>query len=82
MLPYKKSSRAMTIKNLIEIIKANNIQDDVTIESDSEWECDSSEVNLIYYNRENGILVLCGEGTLDKKLYESDQRWEKIYEKQ
>ena len=59
----------MTIKELKEIIKNNHISDDVKILSDTGWEFNSVNINVIYYNKDVKEMILCQfEDEFYKKL--------------
>lgn len=47
----------MTYKKLKEILTRNNIPEDVTLMSDSGWECDATDMDLIYYNEKLNVVV-------------------------
>lgn len=47
----------MTFKKLKQIFIENNIPEDVILKSDSGWECDPTNMDGIYYNREDNIVV-------------------------
>lgn len=47
----------MTFVELAEIIKINNIPEDVKLMSDSGWECNETEMNGIWYNVELNTIV-------------------------
>jgi hypothetical protein len=47
----------MTLGKLKEILEKNNIPDNAILMSDSGWECDATDMNGIYYNKEKNIVV-------------------------
>lgn len=47
----------MTFKMLAEIIKTNNIPEDVHLTSDSGWECSATEMNGVFYSKEKNKIV-------------------------
>lgn len=47
----------MTFKKLKQIFIENNIPEDVILKSDSGWECDPTDMDGIYYNKEDNIVV-------------------------
>jgi hypothetical protein len=52
----------MTYKNLNEIIRKNNIPEDVEIYSNSGWECGATPVEGIYYSpSKNEIHLVYGQ---------------------
>jgi len=59
----------MIYKLLQQIIKENDIPEDVKLMSDSGWECDATEMDGIFYNKKENILVFTQDG-------HDDQYWE------
>ena len=47
----------MTFKKLKQIFIENNIPENVILKSDSGWECDPTDMDGIYYNKEDNIVV-------------------------
>jgi hypothetical protein len=47
----------MTFGKLKEILEKNNIPDNTILLSDSGWECDATDIDGIYYNKEKNIVV-------------------------
>lgn len=47
----------MTFKKLKQIFIENNIPENVILKSDSGWECDPTNMDGIYYNKEDNIVV-------------------------
>ena len=47
----------MTFEQLKEIIDKNNIPYNVTLESDSGWECDATDMDGVYYNRQKNLII-------------------------
>ena len=66
----------MTFEKLSNLIESNNIPKDVKLMSDSGWECDATEMNGIFYNQEDNVLVF----TQDKNdcNYSTDSRWNMV----
>ena len=48
----------MTVKELYDIFKKNNIPDDARIMTDSGWECSNTDVTRVYYNPELNVVIL------------------------
>lgn len=48
----------MTLSELNEICRNNNIQDDVILLSDSGWECSESDICGVYYSEIDHAIVL------------------------
>ena len=51
----------MTLAELNEICRQNNIQDDVTLLSDSGWECCETEMNGVWYSEIDNMIVFTQE---------------------
>ena len=49
----------LTVKDLIDIMKENNIPMDATITSDSGWECCATYVSTVFYDKNKNEVVLC-----------------------
>ena len=47
----------MTFAELNKIIEENNIPHDVKLMSDSGWECDATDMDGVYYNKEKNEIV-------------------------
>lgn len=47
----------MTFGELKRIFKQNNIPDSAKLMSDSGWECDATDMNGIFFNRAQNIVV-------------------------
>ena len=52
----------MTYELLTKIIEENNIPKDVKFMSDSGWECCETEMDGIFYNKEENILIFTQKG--------------------
>ena len=58
--------KVMTLEKLISIFQINNVPMDATLESDSGWECDPTNMDGVYYNSgENRVVFTQGYGTDD-----------------
>lgn len=68
----------MTYKQLKEIIEAYSIPDDVTMMSDSGWECDATHMNGVYYNVKENCMVFV-QSPHSSDTYYKDPNWEKVY---
>lgn len=66
----------MTLKLLQRIALDNNIPDDVTIMSDSGWECNATNIRGVFCNRKEKIIVFT-QDELDNK-YVSDSNWQNV----
>ena len=67
----------MTMELLCRIIEENNIPKDVHFISNSEWECDATEMDGLHYNRESNTIVFTQDG--DNRDYEKSDKWEILY---
>lgn len=47
----------MTFEKLAELINKNNIPKNVTLESDSGWECGPTGMDGVYYNQKKNVIV-------------------------
>lgn len=68
----------MTMEILERIMKENNIPKDVHLMSDSGWECDPTEMDGIFYNRQSNTIVFT-QGGLTERRYEESEEWEILY---
>lgn len=50
-----------------------------TIETDSGWECCSTGVNLVYYNKEKNVVVLTRKPFGNYEKYEKSEKWECLF---
>lgn len=71
----------MTIGEFAKIIKAHNIPDDVTMLSDSGWECGPTDMEGIYYNERSKKLVFTQTGN-EYERYFDDPEWHLIHSKE
>ena len=46
----------MTFEKLAELINKNNIPKNVTLESDSGWECGPTGMDGVYYNQKKNVI--------------------------
>ena len=67
----------MTMELLCRIIEENNIPKDVHFISNSEWECDATEMDGLHYNRESNTIVFTQDGY--NRDYEKSDKWEILY---
>ena len=61
----------MTMELLCQIIEENNIPRDVHFMSDSGWECDPTEMDGVYYDRENNTMYFTQEGDQNYERFET-----------
>lgn len=67
----------MTVKELNRILTANNIPEDATLMSDSGWECCASDMDGVYYNSKENIIVFTQYFSEFCK-YENNAEWIKV----
>ena len=67
----------MTYEQLSNIIINNNIPTNVRLMSDSGWECDPTDMNGIYYNRKNNIMVFTQGFSWDE--YKDNKEWTTLF---
>ena len=61
----------MTMELLCQIIEENNIPRDVHFMSDSGWECDPTEMDGVYYDRENNTMYFTQGGDQNYERFET-----------
>ena len=69
----------MTIGKLLNLIK--DLSKDAVVMSDSEWECDATDCDGVYYSKEINTLVLTqgyGEKEYDGHLKAEASDWETL----
>lgn len=54
---HYENHKFMTFEYLSEIIQQYNIPQDVRLMSDSGWECDATDMNGVFYNEKENIIV-------------------------
>ena len=67
----------MTFKKLCEILEKNNIPKDVHLMSDSGWECSTTEMDGIYYNKKENIIVFTQEAN-EYEGYHKLRNWREL----
>ncbi len=70
----------MTFELLKKIIQVNNIPENVTLESNSGWECSATDMNGAYYNSEENVLVFT-QYTCSHDDYYNKPEWKMVYGK-
>lgn len=60
----------MTFKKLTKIIIDNNISEDVELQSDSGWECGETDMDGVYYNKKENLIIF----TQEENEYQSYSR--------
>lgn len=70
----------MTIAKLNKILRENNIPEDATLMSDSDWECCATDTVGVYYRAEDNTIVLTQD--YDNRFYDSSPCWVKLKEKE
>lgn len=67
----------MTVKELNQILTANNIPEDALLMSDSGWECCATDMDGIYYNPKENIIVFTQHFSEFEK-YEKKPDWVRV----
>ena len=68
----------MTYELLTKIIEENNIPKNVKMMSDSGWECDETEMDGIFYNKQENKMIFTQEGDTYGRWY-NRKGWICIY---
>lgn len=68
----------MTFELLNKLIEENDIPKDVHLQSDSGWECDETEMDGVWYNRETNTMIFTQYGD-EFDDYMDKIGWELIY---
>lgn len=63
----------MTFDQLSKIIKQNHISKNVTLLSDSGWECDATDMNGVYYNKDENVIVFT-QSCVDYEKYDPNYK--------
>ena len=69
----------MTIKDFYKIVQDNNIPDDVTMESDSGWQCCESDMDGVYYNEEEKRIIFTQNGDLFESHWYGQEGWKLLH---
>lgn len=72
----------MTVGELAQIVKENNIPEDAVMLSDSGWECSASDMDGVYYNKETNELVFTQNGDKYERYYYNKPEWKLLYSKE
>ena len=67
-----ESKNIMTFELLSKIIEKNNIPKDVKLMSDSGCECNETEMNGIFYNKDKNVLIFTQNGDQYDSEFEKD----------
>lgn len=65
----------MTIEKFKKIIEKFNIPEDVTMLSDSGWECSETDMDGIWYNEEEKEIVFTQKGNEYDRYYFNKPEW-------
>ena len=68
----------MTVEVLLSIMEKHNVPKNVTIKSDSGWECCETDMDGIYYNRELNVMIFTQRGTVYNDRF-NEPGWKLIY---
>ena len=69
----------MTFELLNNIIEEHNIPKSVHLLSDSGWECEESDMDGVFYNRNKNELVITQRGSYYDRSWFRKDNWELIY---
>lgn len=69
----------MTFELLNNIIEENNIPKNVHLLSDSGWECNETEMDGVFYNRNENKLVITQDGSYYDRAWFRKDGWELLY---
>ncbi len=69
----------MTVGKFAQIIKENNIPEDAVMLSDSGWECFSTDMDGVYYNKETNEIVFTQEGDKYDHEYYDKPEWKLLH---
>lgn len=70
----------MTFAILKQIMEESNIPDNVTLMSDSGWECCATVMDGVYYDRSENIMVFTQcPSKYDDKYNKNSDKWELVW---
>lgn len=69
----------MTFEKLNRLIFDNNIPINVHLMSDSGWECSETEMDGVFYNEKENLIVFTQEGNEYDNPYWEDPEWRLIH---
>lgn len=69
----------MTFSTLHKLLVKHAIPADVKLMSDSGWECNATDMDGIWYNRKENILVFTQEGDMYDYHYTENEDWKLIH---
>lgn len=72
----------MTVGKFAQIIKENNIPEDAVMLSDSGWECSSTDMDGVYYNKETNEIMFTQEGDEYDHDYYNVSPWQLLHSKE
>ena len=69
---------SINVETLIGIFINNKIDSNAVIMTDSGWECDETEVDMVYYNSKTNVVMLTRKnGNYD--VYEDSDDWKLLW---
>lgn len=71
----------MTLGQLNKLMVEHNIPDDAKLMSDSGWECSATDMDGIYYNPTENIVVFT-QTAEPYESYHQDSDWKLIYQRE
>ena len=69
---------SLTIGVLIDIFINNQIDSNAAIMTDSGWECDETEVDMVYYNSKTNVVMLTRKYG-NYEAYEDSDDWKLLW---
>ena len=69
----------MTFEKLHELMIIHKIPPNVILQSDSGWECCETEMNGVWYNRSQNIIVFTQNGATYDSPYAREDDWQLIH---
>lgn len=67
----------MTFAQLNKLIEIHHIPSDVTLMSDSGWECDATPMDGVYYDEEDNVIVFT-QYIHSTDHYFDDKKWKAL----
>ena len=67
----------MKLNALLKLLEKHNIPDDVTLMSDSGWECCATEMDGVYYNSLENVIVFTQDMSNCDEYY-GKLHWERL----
>lgn len=72
----------MTVGEFATLVKEHNIPEDVTLESDSGWECSETDMDGVYYNEAEKRIIFTQNGDEHDSRRWLEDGWKLIHSKE